>query len=440
MAIDFTPTPEQRALQASARTFAHEVLRPLVAKADAEPDPQRGFAMVQPAYVEAYRLGFATAFLPREYGGAGVSNLDLQIVAEEICAVDPGFACILLVNGLALMPVVWFGTAAQKRKWLTMATSDPTGTFLAGWVVSEPAGMPGGTANFDHPAPHPVGIGVTATFDPKDECYVLDGRKYWPSSAAGWDLQGANVSTVIARTDPARGGKQGLSALLVPRGTPGMRFEPPINKIGHRLNQNADIVFERCRVPVENAFAIGDGDLIVSKAFTWSGPVAGIAAVGVARSAYEYTLRWAKSYTAGGQVPIIQHQAPGYMLVDAAMRIEACRALCWKAAHYLDQFDSEGHAIGAMAKVYASETMFEVVYRCMQVMGINALDKLHPLEKLLREAAVLPIYDAGNIGMQRRKIWGVLADPEFDPRAFVDTRPIRFTKAMEGLGVLGART
>lgn len=439
MAIDFTLSAEQKALQSTARTFAAEVLKPLVAKADAEPDPQKGFQLVKPAYVEAYKLGFATAFLPREYGGGGVTNLDLQIVAEEICAVDPGFACILLVNGLALMPLVWFGSEAQKSKWLRMATSDPTSSFLAGWVVSEPAGMPGGTANFDHPGAHPVGIGVTARFDSATDSYVLNGRKYWPSSAAGWDMQGADVSTVIARTEPTRGGKQGLSALMVPRGTAGMRFEPPISKIGHRLNQNADIVFDNCRVPAENAFAIGNGDLIISKAFTWSGPVAGIAAVGVARSAYEYTLKWCKTFTAGGEVPIINHQAPGYMLVDAAMRIEACRALCWKAAHYLDQYDSEGQAIGAMAKVFSSETMFEVVYKCMQVMGINSLDKLHPLEKYLREAAVLPIYDAGNIGMQRRKIWGVLADPAFDPRAFADNKRIEFTKNMEGLGVLGSR-
>jgi len=117
------------------------------------------------------------------------------------------------------------------------------------------------------------------------------------------------------------------------------------------------------------------------------------------------------------------------------MRIEACRYLSWKAAHYLDMYDSEGQAFGAMAKVFCSETMFETVFHCMQVMGINSLDKSHPLEKCLREATVLPIYDAGNVGMQRRKIWGVMADPEFDPRAFVDCKPIKFSKSMEGLGV-----
>lgn len=162
--------------------------------------------------------------------------------------------------------------------------------------------------------------------------------------------------------------------------------------------------------------------------------MAGIAATAACRSAYEYALNWAKTYTAGGDKPIIFHQAVGYMLGDVAMAIEACRYLSWKAAHYLDLHANEGHAIGAMSKVFCSERMFENVYRCMQVMGVNSLDKAHPMEKYLREAATFPIYDAGNIGMQRRKIWGVMADPDFDPRAFVNSRPIVFKKSMEGLG------
>lgn len=436
MSIDFELTHEQRMLQKTARDFAQEILKPHVAGADAEPDPQTAFAMMKAPYKEAYKLGFAMGFLPKEYGGLGVSNVDLQIVAEEICAVDPGFACILLVNGLALQPVAWFASEAQKRKWIGEATSDPTCEYLAAWTVSEPPGAPGGTANFDHPGRHPVGIGVTAEHDKKNGEYVLNGRKFWPSNSGGWDLKGANVNTVLVRTDKTKGGKEGLGAVLVPRGTPGVTYEKPINKIGHRLNQNNSIVYENCRVPEENAFAVGDGDLIISKDFTWSGPVAAIAAVAVARTAYEFALDWAKTHTAGGDKPIINHQAVGYLLTDIAMRIEACRAFSWKAAHYLDKFDGDGHAIGAMAKVYCGEVMFETVFKCMQVVGVGAVDKALPLEKCLREATVFPLYDAGNIGMQRRKIWGVLADPDFNPRAFADGEAIEFKKSMEGYGVI----
>jgi nitroalkane oxidase len=435
MAIDFTLSSAQQRLQRNAREFALEVLQPLVKAADEEPDTQKAFQSLKGAYIECHKLGFAMGFLPKQYGGGGVSNVDLQIVAEEITAVDPGFATILLVNGLALMPVAWFGTEEQKRKWIGDATSDPRGEFIAGWTVSEAAGSPGGTANFDHPGAHPTGIGLTATRDKGRGEYVLNGTKHWPCNAGGWDLQGANINVCIVRTDPQRGGKTGLSAILVPRGTRGVTYRQPISKLGHRLCQNNSIVFENCRVPEENLFAQGNGDLIISKAFTWSGPVAAIAAVGVARSAYEYVLKWAKTYTAGGNLPILHHQAVGYLLAEVAMKIEACRAFSWKAAHYLDQYNSEGHAVGAMAKVFCGETLFQAVFRVMQAMGVNSLDRTHPIEKYLREAAVFPLYDAGNIGMQMRKIWGVMLDGDFDPRAIADTRPMPFKKSMEGAGI-----
>lgn len=435
MAIDFTLTSEQLALQKTAREFAQEVLKPVVAEADALADTQQAFVMMKDAYREAYKLGFAMGFLPKEYGGGDVSNLDLQIAAEEICAVDPGFATILLVNGLGLMPLAWYGSEEQKRKWIGEATSDPNGEYLAGWVVSEAAGTPGGTANFDHPGAHPAGIGVTAEHDRGRGEYVLNGKKYWPCNAGGWDLKGADVNVVIVRTDPTKGGKEGLSAILVPRDAGGVTYEQPISKIGHRLCQNNAMTFENCREPEENLFAEGDGDLIISKAFTWSGPVAAIAAVGVARTAYEYTLDWCKTYTAGGDKPVIHHQAVGYLLSDVAMQIEACRAFSWKAAHYLDEYDSEGHAIGAMSKIFCGEVMYEAVFKCMQAMGVNATDKRHPLEKCLREAIIFPLYDAGNMGMQRRKIWGVMSDASFDPRAMMDNRAMEFTKDMEGTGL-----
>jgi nitroalkane oxidase len=437
MAIDFTLTSAQQKLQRNSREFALEILQPLVKQADAEPDTQKAFSMLKGAYIECHKLGFAMGFLPKQYGGGGVSNVDLQIVAEEITAVDPGFATILLVNGLALMPVAWFGSEEQKRKWIGDATSDPRGEYIAGWTVSEAAGAPGGTANFDHPGASPAGIALRAEHDRGRGEYVLNGTKYWPCNAGGWDLQGASVNVCIVRTEPKRGGKTGLSAILVPRGTPGVSYEQPISKLGHRLCQNNSIVFSNCRVPEENLFAAGNGDLVISKAFTWSGPVAAIAAVGVARSAYEYVLKWSKTYTAGGDLPILHHQAVGYLLADVAMKIEACRAFSWKAAHYLDQFDSEGHAVGAMAKVFCGETLFTAVFRAMQAMGVNSLDRVHPMEKFLREAAVFPLYDAGNIGMQMRKIWGVMLDPEYDPRAIADTRAIAFKKSMEGVGTLG---
>src|SRR5262245_17183116 len=203
MSIDFRLTKEQQDLRDAAQDFAQNVLAPLVPDADRAADPHEAFAKTKPAYVEAYKRGLAMGFLPKEYGGGSVGNLDLQLVAEEICAVDPGFATTILVNGLGLMNVVWFGTEAEKKKWLGPACTDPKSEYLAGWVVSEAAGRPGGTANFDAPQASPVGIGLTAELA-KGE-YVLNGRKYWPCNAGGWDKQGADMN--VCRSEERRVGQ-----------------------------------------------------------------------------------------------------------------------------------------------------------------------------------------------------------------------------------------
>jgi hypothetical protein len=188
MTIDFTLTPQQRVLQEAARDFAENVLRPVVRAADEEPDPLRAFNLTKPAYQEAVKRGIAFSMLPKQYGGGGLSNVDFVIAAEEICAVDPGFATTILVNGLGLMPVWYYGTEEQKQRFISRATSDTSGEFIVGYAASEPPGSPGGTANFDAPAINGAGMSVTATLD-GDE-YVVNGRKYWPCNVGGWDNQG----------------------------------------------------------------------------------------------------------------------------------------------------------------------------------------------------------------------------------------------------------
>ena len=115
MAIDFTLTTQQRDIQKMAREFARDVLAPVVRQADSEPDPLAGFNLTKPAYTQAVKRGIAFSMLPAEYGGGGLSNVDFVIAAEEICAVDAGFATTILVNGLGLMPVWYYGTEEQKR-------------------------------------------------------------------------------------------------------------------------------------------------------------------------------------------------------------------------------------------------------------------------------------------------------------------------------------
>ena len=134
--------------------------------------------------------------------------------------------------------------------------------------------------------------GLAVTADLEGDHYVLNGRKYWPSNSGGWDLKGADINVVVARTDRFAGGKEGLSCIIVPRGTAGVTYGQPLDKMGQRVNQNNDMVLDNVHVPAENAFAIGNADLAINRDFTWSGPIAGVAAVGTARAAYEYVLNW----------------------------------------------------------------------------------------------------------------------------------------------------
>lgn len=430
MPVDFDLTAEQKELKRASREFAREVLRPAAAAADALSDPQEAFLAMRPVYRQAAALGLHTMFLPERYGGGGASNVDFLIAIEELCAVDPGFPTVLLVNGLALMPLLWFGTEEQRETWIGRAAADTRGDFLAGWAVSER----GGTANFDHPSPQ-AGIQLTADHDRSRGEYVLNGEKHWPCNSGGWDLKGADVSLCVVRTDRARGGKGGLSAILVERGTPGVEYEV-IDKMAHRTCQNVTMTFRGARVDEANLLAAGDGDLLVNRNFTWSAPIASMAAVGLARGAYEFTLKWARTYTGGGSRAIIHHQAVGNLLTEIAAKIEAGRYLCWKSAHYMDRFDGQGHALGGMNKTFCGDLMQSVVTDCMRVVGVNALDRKFPMARFYREAAVFSLYDAGNLAMQRRRAWGVMADRSFSPDTFVDGEELEFSRSMEGFGVI----
>jgi nitroalkane oxidase len=433
MAIDFTMSAEQRQIRKTARDFAEGILAPVIPAADREPDPMLAFQKTKGAYIEAYRAGFAMAMLPKQYGGGGMSCLDFVIAAEEISAVDPGFACTLLCNGLGLMPVSWYGNEEQKKRFIGAATSDPTSTYLGAWTVGEPPGGIGGTANFDSPLPK-AGIGLTAVRDGKH--FILNGKKKW-STSAGWDGLGTNTQTAIVRTDSSVGGTEGLSAIVIERGTPGIS-SMFLDKEGQRTAANAIVIFEDAEVPIENllAGAKGNGDLVINRNFAWSGPVAAIAAIGVARSAYEDALKFIKKNTAGSLTPIIRFQNAGYVMGDVAAKIESGRYFAWRAADYLDKHAQHAELVGAMCKVNVTETMFDCVYKCMQIVGVNSLSTEYKFGKHLRDAAVFPIYDGGNMGMQRRRVHGIIADQNFDPRATMDDDFVTFDKSMESIGTV----
>ena len=266
--------------------------------------------MAKPAYEEACKRGIAFSMLPKEYGGGGMSNVDFIIAAEEIQAVDPGFGTAVLVNGLGLMPVWYYGTEEQKQRFIGGATVRHEQRVHRRLCRQRAGGNAGRHSELRRAGDRWGRHGSDGDLD-GDE-YVINGRKYWPCNVGGWDNQGANLNLVVVRTDPSAGGTSGLSAIVVERGTPGITYKS-ISTMGQRTAPNCEITFDNARVPAANLIegTKGNGDLLINRNFAWSGPVAGIGAVAVARAAYEDALEWAKTYTAGGPKPIINYQYPG---------------------------------------------------------------------------------------------------------------------------------
>ena len=263
--------------------------------------------------------------------------------------------------------------------------------------------------------------------------YVINGRKYWPCNVAGWDGKGANTSIVVVRTAPEKGGTEGLSAIMVDRGTPGVSFKL-IKKVGHRLTPNAEIIFDNARVPGgepdrghPRKRRPADQPQLRLVGTRWPASPPWVSRARPTRR------RWTgpRPTRPAARTRSSTTSTPATCSATSPRKIEACRYFCWKTAHYLDQHDYHGEMIGAMCKMHCTELLFDAVYKCMQVVGVNSVDCQHPFEKLLREAAIFPLYDAGNFGMQRRRVHGVMSADSFNPRAIMDDEPQEYTKAME---------
>ncbi len=429
--MDFKLTPEQEAIQKSAREFARDFVAPIAGKAFREPDPHKAFLMYKPVYEKAAEQGFTFSHVPKEYGGLGLKAVDSVLITEEMSAVDQAFP---LGNGFAQSPIMMYGTKAQKEKWLTEpleAIEKGRKDYICGYLLSEPSG----TASYDGPGQFPAGVNITAEYKAGE--YILNGRKTWPALVAGWDMKGADQNVFIVRTSRTKGGKEGLSALIVPRGTSGLKFSY-IDKYALRTVPTYETVCEDVHVPEENLLGEGMGDFIASKSWGASGAGAGIKAVGSARTALEYAMDWARTYTGGSGKPLIQNQVVGYMLFDIATRIEACRSLCWRTAAYIEEHGAEAGAIlmGSMTKVYCSEVCLQAIYDCMRVVGINSVDSKHPLNKIFLDVSINPLEMGGNVGIHRRKGWGVMTDPGYNPLMLMENRDLPYKKEMEGWGTV----
>ncbi len=362
--IGFDLSPEQKALQEKARRFSKEVIRPVAALHDRE-----GTFPIE-VMKKAHQEGFLTPLIPRKYGGGGLGVLDTCILSEEIAAGCMGMYVSIFVSTLALYPIVRFGTEEQKERFLRPFCSTYT---LASYCLSEV------TVGSD-----PASMKATAILN--GDHYLLNGVKMWITNGGYADFY-----LVFATTEPGKRHK-GIICLIVPSYLEGVSHGEPIDKMGQRASNTTAVMFKDVRVPRANLLGgEAEGFKKAMAALDVTRPMIAIGAVGVARTALELATQYAKKRVQFG-VPIAQHQSVQFMLADMVKDIEAARLLVYKAAWVADQ-GLRNSKEAAIAKAFAADTAMRVTTDAVQIYGGMGYTKWHPVEKLMRDAKVIQIYE-----------------------------------------------
>jgi len=409
MAIDFRLTSHQRELQLESREFAADVLANAKA-AELLSTPEERFRATRPIYEAMVAAGFLRKCLPLSAGGENAGLTDTAIMVEELYAVNASVTLTLIGTVLGLLPLLVGGTEEQRSRLLPPFLK-LAGAPLAGFCATEP----GGSANAASPSP---GEGVRTVARLSRDRWIIQGRKSWVSSATGWDRKGADILTVLCRTDPDALPERGISVILVERPTSGLVFERAIDSVGHRAHLLPQFRFEGVSVPGDNVLGtLGGGLALTAACFTGAAALVGIFAVALMRAAFEFTLDFARNERRGGIHPIIEHQAVGYALADAKMAIEATRYLSWRACRAVDLKSPRAEELAIEAKVFGSETAVRVLTDLMRVVGVESYDHALPLGRLLQDALALPLLAGGNIGVRRRRLHAILQRIDFDPLA-----------------------
>ena len=373
-------TPDQEMIRDAVRDFAQRELWPHAARWDREHtfprEAHRGLAA----------LGAYGICVPESYGGAGLDYLTLALVLEEIAAGDGGTSTAISVTNCPVNAILMrYGSEAQKQQWLTRLAR---GELLGAFCLTEP-----------HVGSDASALRTTATRQ-GDE-YVINGVKQFITSG-----QNGHLAIVIAVTDKGAG-KRGMSAFLVPTDNPGYAVARLEDKVGQHSSDTAQIRLEDCRIPAENRIGEeGEGYRIALSAL--EGGRIGIAAqsVGMARSAFEVALQYAKERQSFGK-PIFDHQAVGFRLADCATQLEAARQLIWHAAALRDA-GKPCLKEAAMAKLFASEMAERVCSTAIQTLGGYGYVQDFPVERIWRDVRVCQIYE-GTSDVQKILIQRALA-------------------------------
>ncbi len=363
--MDFQLSEEQKAWQRTVHDFVNQEIRPKAHEVDATGE------FNWPAVRKGAALGLLGLSIPEEYGGSAVDPISAAIAIEEM-----GWGCgstglaLAAHNGLGTAPIVNYGSADLKRRWLP--------------VVASGKGRLGALALTEPGAGSDLKGGVQTKAVRTGSSWVINGSKMWCTNASI-----AEYILTLARTDPA-GGKRSLSLILVPTDAAGLSIGPPEKKMGLHGSPTCAVSFADVRVPGENILgAEGDG-LTQALSTLDAGRISiGALAVGLAQSAYEHALEYAKQRHAF-QHRLADFEAIQWMLADATTQISAARLLVYRAA-WLKQQGKSYTKDAAVAKLFATEMAERVCRDAIQIHGGYGYSSEYPVERIYRDARLMTI-------------------------------------------------
>ena len=369
--VDFTLTDEQQDLRELAHNFAEKEIRPVAW------DYDRDGTWPQEIIEKAFDVGLMNVHIPEVYGGPGLDYLSACLIEEELGWGCSGIGTSLMANGLACAPLLIGASEEIKRKYLGMLVEEPR---LASFCLTEP------DAGSD------VG-GMKTRAVRRGDKYVLSGSKCFITNGSH-----ASWYTVYAKTD-ADAGHRGISAFIVDRDADGVSVDKKEDKLGQRASDTATISFDEVEVPAENVIGqVNKGFKLAMMTLDRTRPGVSALAVGIARAAFEFASDYSRERVQFG-VPIAMHQAVAFMIADMATKIEAARLLVWESAVLLDQ-GQRNTLVSSHAKRFAADTAMEVAVDAVQVYGGYGFIKEYPVEKLMRDAKIMQLYE-GTSQIQR---------------------------------------
>jgi alkylation response protein AidB-like acyl-CoA dehydrogenase len=373
--MDHFLTETQKEIVALTRQIAEGEILPVRARLDREEIFPREILNKMGA------AGLMGVFVPEAYGGLGGSMMDLCLVTEELSKACLGVSTTYGATALATLPVLIAGDDAMKTRVLPRIAS---GEWVGAFCLTE---AEAGSDAFS--------MRTRATRDGAD--YVISGTKQWITNGGEADFY-----AVIAMTDPARGAR-GASAFLVEKGTPGLTFGKREDKLGIRASSTREVIFEDVRVPEANRVGReGAGFLLTMRTLDRARVAVGAQGVGLAAAALEAAVVYARERKQFGR-PIAAFQAIGHMLADMAIRVESARALLYTVARTIDGGCEDFGMESSMAKVVGSDVAMSVTLDAVQVFGGYGYMREYPVEKMLRDAKILQIYEGTN-QIQRNEI------------------------------------